>query len=46
MNLTNVIDRMAEIKQEIKSLNAEYDKLQAQIQLKAEAALTDTNAAW
>lgn len=42
MNLTNVIDRMAEIKQEIKSLNAEYDKLQAQIQLKAEAALTDT----
>ncbi len=42
MNLTNVIDRMAEIKQEVKSLNAEYDKLQAQIQLKAEAALTDT----
>lgn len=42
MNLTNVIDRMAEIKQEIKSLSAEYDKLQAQIQLKAEAALTDT----
>lgn len=42
MNLTNVIDRMAEIKQEIKILSAEYDKLQAQIQLKAEAALTDT----
>lgn len=42
MNTINVIDRMAEIKQEIKSLNAEYDKLQAQIQLKAEAALTDT----
>lgn len=42
MNLTTVIDRMAEIKQEIKSLNAEYDKLQAQIQIKAEAALTDT----
>lgn len=42
MNITNVIDRMAEIKQEIKSLNAEYDKLQAQLQIKAEDALTDT----
>lgn len=42
MNTINVIDRMAEIKQEIKRLNVEYDTLQAQIQLKAEAALTDT----
>lgn len=42
MNVTNIIDRMAEIKHEIKSLNAEYDRLQAQIQIKAEAALTDT----
>lgn len=42
MSISNVIDRMAEIKQEIKSLNAEYDALQAQLQLKAEADLTDT----
>lgn len=42
MNTINVIDRMAEIKQEIKSLTDEYDKLQAQLQVRAEAALTDT----
>ncbi|MBQ8297092.1 MAG: hypothetical protein IJX77_04845, partial [Ruminococcus sp.] len=42
MSISNVIDRMAEIKQEIKSLTAEYDTLQAQLQVKAEAALTDT----
>lgn len=42
MSISNVIDRMADIKQEIKSLNAEYDTLQAQLQLKAEADLTDT----
>lgn len=42
MSISKTIDRMAEIKQEIKSLTAEYDKLQAQLQVKAEAALTDT----
>lgn len=42
MNIAEIIDRMAAIKQEEKALESEYDKLQAQIQVKAEAALTDT----
>lgn len=42
MNIAEIIDRMAAIKQEEKALESEYDKLQAQLQVKAEAALTDT----
>lgn len=42
MNISEIIDRMAEIKQEKKVLETEYDRLQAQLQVSAEAALTDT----
>lgn len=42
MRISEIVDRMAEIKQEKKALTAEYDKLQAQIQILAECDLTDT----
>ncbi len=41
-NLNSIIDRMAEIEQEKAALSAEYDKLQAVLQLDAEQKLTDT----
>lgn len=41
-NLNSVIDRMAEIEQQKSALSAEYDKLQALLQLDAEKELTDT----
>lgn len=42
MKISEMVDRMAEIKQEKKALTAEYDKLQAQLQILAECDLTDT----
>ena len=42
MSISEIIDRMAAIKQEKKVLESEYDRLQAQLQISAEAALTDT----
>lgn len=42
MKIYEIVDRMAEIKQEKKVLTAEYDKLQAQLQVLAECDLTDT----
>lgn len=42
MNISEIIDRMAEIRQEKKELTAENDKLQAQLQMLAERDLTDT----
>lgn len=42
MKIHEIVDRMAEIKQEKKVLTAEYDKLQAQLQVLAECDLTDT----
>lgn len=42
MKIHEIVDRMAEIKQEKKTLTAEYDKLQAQLQVLAECDLTDT----
>lgn len=42
MNISEIIDQMAEIRQIIKSLNAKYDSLQAKLQINAEADLTDT----
>lgn len=42
MEIFEIIDRMAEIKQEKKALTAENDKLQAQLQILAECDLTDT----
>ena len=41
-NLNAIIDRMAEIELEKSALSAEYDKLQAQLQLDAEQKMTDT----
>lgn len=40
--LSEIIDRMVAIKQQEKELKSEYDKLQAQLQINAEADLTDT----
>ena len=42
MDIYEIVDRMAEIKQEKKALTAENDKLQAQLQMLAESDLTDT----
>lgn len=42
MDIHEIVDRMAEIKQEKKALTAENDKLQAQLQMLAESDLTDT----
>lgn len=42
MKISEIVDRMAEIKQEKKALTAENDKLQAQLQILAECDLTDT----
>ncbi len=42
MKISEIVDRMAEIKQKKKALTAEYDKLQAQLQILAECDLTDT----
>lgn len=42
MKISEMVDRMAEIKQEKKALTAEHDKLQAQLQILAECDLTDT----
>lgn len=42
MKISEIVDRMAEIKQEKTALTSEYDKLQAQLQLLAECDLTDT----
>ncbi len=42
MKISEIVDRMAEIKQEKKALTAEYDKLQAQLQILAECDLSDT----
>ncbi len=42
MSISEIIDRMAAIKQEKKVLESEYDRLQAQLQITAETALTDT----
>lgn len=42
MNIHEIVDRMAEIKQEKKALTAENDKLQAQLQMLAESDLADT----
>ena len=41
-NLNRIIDRMAEIEREKSVLSAEYDRLQAVLQLDAEQKLTDT----
>lgn len=41
-NLNAIIDRMAEIELEKSALSAEYDKIQAQLQLDAEQKMTDT----
>lgn len=41
-NISEIIDRMVEIKLEKKALTAESDKLQAQLQIAAEKDLTDT----
>ena len=42
MSINEIIDRMAEIKQEKKLLSDEYDGLQAQLLVEAEKELTDT----
>lgn len=42
MKISEIVDRMAEIKQDKQALTAEYDKLQAQLQILAECDLTDT----
>lgn len=42
MKIYEIVDRMAEIKQDKQALTAEYDKLQAQLQIFAECDLTDT----
>lgn len=42
MKISEIVDRMAEIKQEKKALTAENDRLQAQLQMLAECDLTDT----
>lgn len=42
MKISEIVDRMAEIRQEKTALTAEYDKLQAQLQILAECDLTDT----
>lgn len=42
MTISEIVDRMAEIKQEKKALTAENDKLQAQLQMLAERDLADT----
>lgn len=42
MDIHEIVDRMAEIKQEKKALTAENDKLQAQLQMLAECDLIDT----
>ena len=42
MKISEIVDRMAEIKQEKKALTAENDRLQAQLQILAECDLTDT----
>lgn len=42
MKISEIVDRMVEIKQEKKALTAENDKLQAQLQVIAECDLTDT----
>ncbi len=42
MKITEIVDRMAEIRHEKTDLTAEYDKLQAQLQILAECDLTDT----
>lgn len=42
MSVSEIIDRMAAIKQEKKVLESEYDRLQAQLQITAETAMTDT----
>ena len=42
MKIHEIVDRMAEIKQEKKALTAENDRLQAQLQVLAECDLTDT----
>ncbi len=42
MKIREIVDRMAEIKQEKKALAAENDRLQAQLQMLAECDLTDT----
>lgn len=42
MTISEIVDRMVEIKQEKKALTAESDKLQAQLQVIAECDLTDT----
>lgn len=42
MKISEIVDRMAEIKREKKALTAEFDKLQAQLQVIAECDLTDT----
>ncbi len=41
MKIAEIVDRMAEIKQEKKILETEYDKLQAELQIIAECDLTD-----
>lgn len=42
MKISEIVDRMAEIRQEKTALTSEYDKLQAQLQILAECDLTDT----
>lgn len=42
MKISEIVDRMTEIKQEKKALENEYDNLQAQLQIIAECDLTDT----
>lgn len=42
MKISEIVDRMAEIKMEKKALTAENDRLQAQLQMLAERDLTDT----
>lgn len=42
MRISEIVDRMAEIRQEKAALTSEYDKLQAQLQILAECDLTDT----
>ncbi len=42
MKVSEIVDRMAEIKQNKKAETAEYDSLQAQLQILAECDLTDT----
>lgn len=42
MNISEIVDRMAEIRREKAALTSENDKLQAQLQILAECDLTDT----